>query len=85
MSKTDENKMKLLRDAVTDELLKKIASGEATSQDMNTAVRLIQNYNIDLEMDKEEDQMTDEEKAMLNDWAEADLDPLDLPPSEYED
>jgi len=76
--RTDEKLMKKLRDALVNDLLTKIESGEATGQDRTTAARLLQNYNIDLDTDKEEDEMTEEERALLDEWG------IDDPLSEEE-
>jgi hypothetical protein len=84
VNKVDEKLMKRLQTAVVKKLIEKIESDTGTSQDLNTAVRLIQNYNIDLDTDKEEDEMSEEEKALLDEWADAGPDEMDLPPTEYE-
>lgn len=66
--KANDKLMRRLRDAVVTKLIEKIEGDDCTSQDFNTAVRLLQNYNIDLETDKEEDEVTPEEQALLDDW-----------------
>jgi hypothetical protein len=73
IDKVNETLMKRLQLAVVKKLLEKIEGEEGTSQDLNTAVRMIRDYNIDLDSDKDEDEMTPEEQAMIDEWNKEDL------------
>ena len=83
-TKVDEKLMKRLQRAVVTKLIEKIESDDMSSQDLNTAVRIIQNYNVDLDKDKEEDEMTQEERDLLNDW-DSRLDGVETPIINEED
>jgi hypothetical protein len=85
IDKVNEQLMKRLQLAVVKKLLEKIEGEEGTSQDLNTAVRMIRDYNIDLDSDKDEDEMSPEEEQMLAEFAKTEfkLEEDDLPPSRY--